>query len=70
MIQTFGFEEALRLLKRGYRARRAVWSELDFIEFDEGFLKRHCAVGRSRIQFFTTPAVLAEDWHLVDKPSP
>lgn len=25
MIQTFGFEEALRLLKRGYKLRRASW---------------------------------------------
>jgi hypothetical protein len=64
VIQTFDFSEALRLMKRGYRVRRAAWcSTANWL----GVVSGHLAwQGMSCIEQLSEDAILAEDWHLVD----
>jgi hypothetical protein len=63
MTQTFGFEEALRLMKRGYRVKRVDW--LYSLTLDGGL---HTVSERgTRLRWNPKrDAILAEDWHLVD----
>ena len=82
MIQTFGFDEALRLLKRGYRVARLAYGGQAFLEiFDNQIVEDNSREGssgrdptRRRADHLrldrhgiTSESILAEDWHLVDR---
>lgn len=72
MIQTFGFDEALRLLKRGYRVARLEYGGLRILEIVDNQIivednPREGSSGRAPTHGITSESILAEDWHLVDR---